>query len=153
MNIDKPNFDRNDIERIISSAVANIENTNIYALRKGNIIVIAAHSQYIDTIRDKIASMPEMGTFVMVELDDKQPPLSDAEIVQRINERIIEFTHQDIGPIPRFIESVKIKPQKNYVETKSKQVNNIQKKLQDGYSRAQFNQRKHMHNIIRIKHK
>jgi len=154
MNIDKPNFDRNDIERIISSALSEYDkNDDIGFYSHGNTFVIIAHQNDIDAIRNKIASIPQLENVVIIEPHDIKKSLPDVALAQEIPEHIIKVINQDIEMIPRFIDNIITPPKRHYVETKSKQVNNIQKKLQDGYSRAQFNQRKHMHNIIRIKHK
>lgn len=146
INLDKNKLD--ELENIVSSVVAEFKNVGLSVFRTDQTIIIAAPSNEIVAIQNRLKTILPTEEIVVVDLPSQHN--NRAQDIQKV----IEFIHKDMDPIiPEFPDIVVTPPKQKFIETKSKQINHIQKNQFNGYARAQFNHRKHMHNIIRIKHK
>ena len=147
--MDTPDSILSGIDRILSTMIADFKDMkfDISSYPEKNLVVISAPTNVLNQINTKLCDEPHL------VLITPQPAKPDINTLRNEIENLeLTFIGEHELVIPYNVYTPDFAAYKRF-DTKSKMVNYQERNLRSGYARAQFNQRKHMHNIIRIKHK
>ena len=147
--MDTPYSILSGIDRILSTMIADFKDMvfDILSYPEKNLVIISAPTNVLNQINTKLCDEPHL---VLITPQPIKPDIY--KLKHEIENLELPFIGKHEPVIPDNVYTPDSVAYKRF-DTKSKMVNYQERNLRSGYARAQFNHRRHMQNIIRIKHK